>query len=236
MLRSLPGRGEGELAIMELRCTLSYESFHFLAKKLVVQSLKLSDGWELREVTSGAHRGKIYLVKNCTQQLDRRYVNLPQVEEEVSLEELAGDLSSLMEDKDVASIGARGEELGAAPQTTPTNVHLEYHIVHSYSYQVPLLYFNATYSNGKSLSLAETWQLLSVSSDADKWGVVTQQDHPYLGRPFYHVHPCHTATAMGRAKECLEDVEGTWNYLTSWLSMFGLMTGLCVPLGYATQH
>ena len=229
---------------MDWQCTLPYEDFQLLAKKLVEQSLKLSDGWQLREVSSGPHRDKVYLVKRCTQQLLPKEVGVPEVQEEVSLEvfleELAGDTSSLTEeDNDLASIGVNGrgeEHMGLTPRTMPINIYMEYHIVHSYSYQVPLLYFNATYSNGKPLSLAEIWRLLTVSSATDKWGVVTQQDHPYLGRPFCLVHPCHTASTMGKAKQCLGNVDGKWNYLTSWLSMFGLLTGLHVPLGYAAQH
>lgn len=216
---------------MEFQCTLQYENFQVFAEKFVEQSRRLNDGWELRTVASGAHKNKVYLVKSYAQGLPPGDAVLP---EDISLEELAGDTSSLEEDQDLASVGR--ENSGVASQTSPTAVHVEYHIVHSYSYEVPLLYFNATYSSGKPLSLAETWRLLSVSSGADKWGVVTQQEHPYLGRPFYHIHPCHTARAMGQAKECLADVDGTWDYLTSWLSMFGLLTGLRIPLGYAEQH
>ena len=86
-----------------------------------------------------------------------------------------------------------------------------------------------------------------------KWGLVTQQEHPLLFRPFYHIHPCHTATVMERAVQTHRpqggdedgagrDKEVVWedgfdrtpppHYLLSWLSMFGPVVGLSVPLSY----
>ena len=225
---------------MDQLCTLPYEHFKLFAKNLVENSQRLSDGWELRTVPTGVHRNNVYLVKKCTQELAQGENIEPELEEDLFLEELAGEDSMFLkeEDGDIAS-GHKVTlkcNMPEASQTTTTLIFMEYHVVHSNSYQVPVLYFNTTYSNGKSLSLAETWRLLSISSDVDKWGVVTQQEHPYLGRPFYHVHPCHTAQAMGKARGCLGDVDGNWNYLVSWLSMFGLLVGLHVPLGYAKSN
>ena len=155
-------------------------------------------------------------------------------EEDGDLLDLAGDTSMLSEDLDDASLEKR----------TDTFVQMEYHVIHSVSFQVPILYFNASYSNGQSLVISDVWELLSpefVLPESDRWGMVTQQEHPYLGRPFYHIHPCHTAGAMGRAVLCSTGKEGKeegeggagGNYLVTWLSTFGPVVGLTLPLEYA---
>lgn len=126
--------------------------------------------------------------------------------DEEDLGSLAGDTSCLVEDSDVAYLDRSASEI--INEEENCTVHVEYHILHSVSYQVPVLYFNAAFSNGQSLVLEDIWELLSsdfVSQKADRWRLVTQQEHPYLGRPFYHIHPCHTATVMGKAMQCLAD-------------------------------
>ena len=225
---------------MDPKLTLSYEDFERLAEGLVQRSRELGDGWELRETTSSRttpaanQNNPLYLVRKSTLTHKRTDSRLPGEETASDLDELAGDTSKIAEDEDgdVASLDrsggeGRGEEI----------VHMEYHVIHSPSYQVPTLYFNATYSNGQALSLEQVWDLLSanyVSQGADKWGVATQQEHPHLGRPFYHIHPCHTATVVGRAMQCChgDDASGN-NYLVTWLSTFAPVVGLEFSMKYA---
>lgn len=282
---------------------LPYDEFERYAKKFVAVSNKLKDGWKERRimVVSNPERETVFLVKSLSLLLDDDH---PLEEEEndhhhTSLEYLIGD-RGIEEEDDPAIMNSLGilqnscschsSVNSSSPESSPrvstsakspTSVHIEYHIVHSFSYEVPVLYFNATYSNGRQLSLEDTWRLLSkqfVSRDVDCWGMVSQQEHPILHCPFYHIHPCHTAKVMELATKTKETQvdnhnheaslptssavhvnegvatsiasssdggEGQGyrplqdcsrhnpNYLVTWLSMFGPLVGLNLPLEYA---
>ncbi len=236
---------------MDPKLTLSYEDFEGLAEKLVQRSKEIGDSWELRKTTSttpgpgsraqGVNNPLHYLVKKCTLVTRKRTELMPREEMASDLDDLAGDTSGIAEEEeaDVASLDrSRGE--GGRAEKGEWLVHMEYHVVHSVSYQVPILYFTASYLNGQALTLEQIWDLITpdyVSHGTDKWGMVTQQEHPYLGRPFYHIHPCHTATVVGRALQCSSRVGGdtppTSNYLMTWLSTFAPVVGLEFSIKYA---
>ncbi|XP_049785731.1 ubiquitin-like-conjugating enzyme ATG10 [Schistocerca cancellata] len=110
----------------------------------------------------------------------------------------------------------------------------EYHVLYNISYSVPVLYFNACFSDGSLFSLEQLWQLLSYNFkgtlEPQKWSVLTQQEHPVLGRPFFQLHPCRTA-------KFLEIFEGcSSNLLITWLSSVGPLVGLELPLQYSHEH
>ncbi|XP_061191966.1 ubiquitin-like-conjugating enzyme ATG10 isoform X1 [Saccostrea echinata] len=111
----------------------------------------------------------------------------------------------------------------------------EFHIVYSQSYNVPVLYFNAHFQNGKLLSLEEIWDMVPAvykeRLTQDRWTFISQQEHPLLGRPFYFLHPCHTADLM-RNIPALTDKR---QYIIAWLSAVGPVVGLQLPLEYG-QH
>ena len=185
--------------------TISYEEFLRLSVALHARSLEIGDAWELR--TSPQSKSSLqtrqYLVKKATR-LWKKVGRDEGKEGDVDEVALAGDTSCLVEESDVAYLD-RSTDKSICRDSA---VHIEYHVLHSVSYQVPVLYFNAAFSNGRSLVLEDIWGLLSpdlVSRKADRWKLVTQQEHPYLGRPFYHIHPCHTATVMGKAMQCFAD-------------------------------
>ncbi|PHU09141.1 hypothetical protein BC332_21001 [Capsicum chinense] len=70
----------------------------------------------------------------------------------------------------------------------------------SSSFKVPVLYFRAFCSDGEPLTIedlekdlpAYTAQRLAIS----KWTFITQEEHPYLNRPWYKLHPCGTSEWM----------------------------------------
>jgi len=211
---------------MKRQTIIEYEEFAEQARKFEKKAKALQEGWDLREVHSGPNKGHVYLVKQQILTLER-----DSDMKSFSLEDLVGDITGLCEPEDKATLENSKQDLDQA-------VHVEFHVVHSYSYLVPILYWNASFSDGKPLSRDEIWRLLQdVPANADKWGVVTQQEHPYLGRPFYYLHPCHTAEAMAGAEDSAassrDDYCGeSWDYLTSWLSMFGRIVGLSLPLEF----
>ena len=295
---------------------LSYDEFESCAREFVTISSKLGDGWEERsvQIPSSPERKTVFLVKRLSMVIsDSNDLEDQRENDHTRLERLEnGEGLHIEEEDDPAIIGSpspgnTSQHPSNLPDTDQTmspsvttsvaessnspllSAHVEYHIVHSFSYEVPVLYFTATYSNGRQLSLKDTWKLLSdhfVSSDMDRWGLVSQQEHPLLHCPFYHIHPCHTAKVMAQARKtrtgseemkvtvetegkggkrenkdlpnnvvaCSGGGDGRGrtsgveegeklneshlksepNYLLTWLSVFGPLVGLKVPLEYAT--
>ncbi|XP_070194566.1 ubiquitin-like-conjugating enzyme ATG10 isoform X5 [Littorina saxatilis] len=88
--------------------------------------------------------------------------------------------------------------------------------------------------HGKRLGLEEVWSRVPEEYQAriqdHKWATITQQEHPYLGTPFFTLHPCHTASLMSQ----VPDATDTRYYLIKWLSSVGPVVGLHLPPTYAT--
>ncbi|WZY96140.1 hypothetical protein YC2023_068469 [Brassica napus] len=114
--------------------------------------------------------------------------------------------------------------------------YYDYHIVHSASYMVPMLYFRGYSSDGKPLSLDVIKRDLPSSSVSllleSKWTFITQEEHPYLNRPWFKLHPCGTEEWIKLLSEssssdgCQIPVE---LYLVSWFSVVGQVVGLKIP-------
>ncbi|KAL8261947.1 hypothetical protein R6Q59_026001 [Mikania micrantha] len=73
----------------------------------------------------------------------------------------------------------------------------DFHVVLSSSYNVPVLYFRAYCSDGQPLNKDEIENNLPAESakmlKESKWTFITQEEHPYLNRPWYMLHPCGTS-------------------------------------------
>ena len=113
----------------------------------------------------------------------------------------------------------------------------EYHVVFSLSYNVPVLYFSAWTQDGQLLSLDDIWkQVPEIHQEFlsyDKWSFITQQEHPLLHRPFFLVHPCHTADMMKQLLKNSSAYETDFScYLTTWLSAVGPTVGIRLPLQF----
>ncbi|XP_070194565.1 ubiquitin-like-conjugating enzyme ATG10 isoform X4 [Littorina saxatilis] len=113
-------------------------------------------------------------------------------------------------------------------------VRCQFHVLYSHSYSVPVLFFNICRPDGKRLGLEEVWSRVPEEYQAriqdHKWATITQQEHPYLGTPFFTLHPCHTASLMSQ----VPDATDTRYYLIKWLSSVGPVVGLHLPPTYAT--
>lgn len=116
-------------------------------------------------------------------------------------------------------------------------VRYEFHVVYSSSYQVPVLYFRACYTDGKPLTLEEIWGSVNECYRdhllQGAWETITQQEHPLLGQPFFVLHPCRTAKFMTAVLPKAQQTKCPVNYITTWLSMVGPVVGLNLPLSYA---
>ncbi|XP_013098082.2 ubiquitin-like-conjugating enzyme ATG10 [Stomoxys calcitrans] len=103
--------------------------------------------------------------------------------------------------------------------TTNDLLQIEYHIVYSVSYQVPIMYFQAHYSDGKMIKLDDAWQIFhsnrnSQYSREDMLGILTQMEHPILFKPYMCLHPCRTA-------EILAQTPLSKNRLLTFVSVMG---------------
>ncbi|XP_024020854.1 ubiquitin-like-conjugating enzyme ATG10 isoform X2 [Morus notabilis] len=115
--------------------------------------------------------------------------------------------------------------------------YYDFHLVHSASYRVPVLFFRAYTTDGQPLVLDEIEKDLPASSAEilleSKWTFITQEDHPHLNRPWYKLHPCGTSewmkllfqsdTSMANKGVAIE------LYIVSWLSVVGQVFGLRIP-------
>ena len=181
--------------------TLTYAEFEHCAREIVACSDRLRAGWELRSIRPTADPAKtVFLVKKST--LVTQSENKDPVEPLLCVPE-----DSVEDCGDPATLHVQSTKAG---QLALMSVHLEYHVVYSTSYEVPVLYFTAAFQSGKQLPLKDIWSLISdtyVSAESDRWGLITQNEHPLLSRPFYHIHPCHTAQVMAAALSCAGDHE-----------------------------
>ncbi|KAG2180313.1 hypothetical protein INT44_003315, partial [Umbelopsis vinacea] len=115
----------------------------------------------------------------------------------------------------------------------------EYHIVYSTTYCVPVLYFNAYFSDGSFLSRNDLEQLVFSKIHVEalrtnsliQQGAISQHDHPILGQPFFYVHPCDTSALMAQLQ-----IEDELSYIISWLSFFGPPVGLYIDPIYVQKN
>ncbi|KAJ2198859.1 E2-like conjugating enzyme atg10 [Coemansia sp. RSA 355] len=113
---------------------------------------------------------------------------------------------------------------------------IEYHVVYSASWRVPVLYVRVHTNAGVEMDCTRVTDMLVTDSkvrgamDAVEFGgALGIQDHPELNEPFMYLHPCHTATLL-RAVAPAHGVEiDQRNYISSWLSLTGAAVGLFLP-------
>ncbi|XP_068665057.1 ubiquitin-like-conjugating enzyme ATG10 isoform X2 [Aristolochia californica] len=107
----------------------------------------------------------------------------------------------------------------------------DFHIVYSSSYRVPVLYFYA-YRNGQPLGLGDIEHSLPPHSmkilQEARWTYMTREEHPYLNRPWFMLHPCGTSDWMKLLfdRNLLANDLIVNQYLLSWLSVVGQAIGL----------
>ncbi|CAN4086104.1 unnamed protein product [Withania somnifera] len=117
--------------------------------------------------------------------------------------------------------------------------HYDFHVVYSPSFRVPVLYFRAYCSDGELAAIedlekdfpAYTAQELAIS----KWTFITQEEHPYLNRPWYILHPCGTSDWMkllfsNEPSVVSQGGVAFEKYLTSWFSVVSPIVGFKIPL------
>ncbi|KAG7007199.1 hypothetical protein G7Y79_00011g030970 [Physcia stellaris] len=161
------------------------------------------------------------------------------------------------EEEDEDAEGDNDQSAIHHPSQTSSQTSVAYSIIHSPTYQVPVLYFSfrnlpSTYNPN---SLDTVYQLLApkeTRQDLESFGVmgaismavstsntsqpstktdVKLQNHPITDFPCFFIHPCNTAEAMG---ELLRGrAVGAFEYLLIWLGLVGSCVGLFVPKEFA---
>lgn len=124
----------------------------------------------------------------------------------------------------IEGIHLEDDDTATLDVTNIQSICYHYNIVYSESYQVPVMYFTASHQDGRQLQLEQIWDQMILSSNVvDKLSTLTQTEHPLLGIPCYHVHPCNTATMMSSVLDNkMEDsdiMKWQTRYLMMWLSL-----------------
>ncbi|XP_077226601.1 ubiquitin-like-conjugating enzyme ATG10 isoform X2 [Tasmannia lanceolata] len=113
----------------------------------------------------------------------------------------------------------------------------DFHIVYSPSYRVPVLYCRGYRCDGHPLEFEDIKKQLSLHSSRmlkeAEWTFMTQEEHPYLNRPWFTLHPCGTSDWMkllflGHTTPIKDVIIN--QYLISWLSVVGQAVGLRITL------
>ncbi|XP_006664049.1 ubiquitin-like-conjugating enzyme ATG10 [Oryza brachyantha] len=120
-------------------------------------------------------------------------------------------------------------------QSSSDNVHVyDYHVVYSFSYKVPVLYFQGHHAGGQLLTLDEIKEDLPSHSlkilGESKWTFITREEHPHSSRPWFTLHPCGTSDCMKLLLEGIAEKDQQLQYLPAWLSVVGQAVGLNIPL------
>ena len=208
---------------------LSADEFCAAAEWFVTKSKQIGDGWECIAPTANGPQYELYLQKKTLTKIsliidtgdEERQQNVG------SLEII--DVGDVIDEYDLGSTDG-----GDASDSSNVTCQLEYHVLYSPSYCVPVMYFNAYKPNGQLLALDDLWSAVRARTRHDLqpeslWTFLTQQEHPILGRPYFFVHPCHTADLMkqinGRGLTPNE-------YLVSWISTVGHFVYLDLSISY----
>lgn len=218
--------------------TINYEEFKTACREFLKLSEKLGDTWKLRYDIQDKDAVCIHKIQYT------EGVSCEGSKGKTDCDEKSQHKEEGNENQDEEEEEPEPEDLSVVEQTHMIKLFTtyDYHIVYSLSHSVPALYFNAWHPSGKLLTLDEVWDRVDATHKdqiiSNKWGTLTQVEHPLLGQPYFQLHPCNTAKLMGQV---MPEPASAWTsvalrtYLVSWLSMFGPPVGLELPLCYFSQ-
>ncbi|XP_026763620.2 ubiquitin-like-conjugating enzyme ATG10 [Galleria mellonella] len=108
-----------------------------------------------------------------------------------------------------------------------TLLRAEFVIFYNLSYGVPSFSFNIWNSAGVLLTLEDirTMSFITIKRE-DFYSVITQQEHRLFLRPYFVMHPCHTATLLATLKNKSK------NIIVTFLSLITPLLRLKLPFEY----
>jgi ubiquitin-like-conjugating enzyme ATG10 len=206
---------------------ITQEDFHQQCKEFVNRPSAVKQGWTWNE--------KGYCSLEQVHCLAREFIFSNNNSEQCDIDD--DETLEDIDEEDVSVIPSCTVSTTSSNDTIP--ICFKYHILFSESFQVPVLYFNAY--NAQDSSLLSREQVLNFvtnenqkksglipSEDLNPYTMITQGEHLILGTIFYYIHPCETANLMDMVLST--STTGTLNYIVSWLSFFGRLVSLNVPL------
>lgn len=144
-------------------------------------------------------------------------------------------------DDDVETFYDDDDDAIATPKVPSSNdtadarrILVEYSIVWSTTYQVPVLYFNlweecgtkkSSFTAGVSEIVRSFERRVGIENDTNTIkmnALLSQGEHPLLGVSAWYLHPCKTANVM----ETIVPREQRSDYLKAWLALYGSFAGL----------
>ncbi|KAJ5678607.1 hypothetical protein N7462_006851 [Penicillium macrosclerotiorum] len=114
------------------------------------------------------------------------------------------------------------------------NLQIDYEVLLSPTYQVPVLYFTVRWNNHQGpLGLEAVYQYVVPEPHRKKlqsvgvMGGISCGYLPESGAPAFFIHPCNTADAMAQIADAQSITP--WVYLLIWLGLVGPSVNLHVP-------
>ncbi|XP_053612421.1 ubiquitin-like-conjugating enzyme ATG10 [Plodia interpunctella] len=103
-------------------------------------------------------------------------------------------------------------------------------IFYNLHYGVPAFSFNIWNSSGVLLTLDEIREMTFVKiKEKDFYTVITQQEHPLFSRPYFVMHPCHTAELIHMFKNSSN------NIIVTFLGLITPLLNINLPMGYGVS-
>jgi len=75
-------------------------------------------------------------------------------------------------------------------------IQWDFSIVYSETYRAPVLYFRVQNLEGSPCGRSKVLDLLPSQAIIDSWDFVSQEEHPFLGIPYFFLHPCQASTRL----------------------------------------
>ncbi|KAJ5085646.1 Atg10p [Penicillium argentinense] len=180
-----------------------------------------------QDVTSIKIARQIEIQSNTT----AKNMNLQEAETSEASEALT------LEDEDPHTKGYRSANTSPQEAVIRTSgkpsLHIDYDIVLSPTYQVPVLYFTIREANQGPVGLDTVYQYVVPElyrkevKSVGVMGGISFGYHPVSGAPAFFVHPCNTADAMGHIADAQSVTPVT--YLLIWLGLVGPCVSLHIP-------
>ena len=199
---------------------ITWQGFAKGAKHILLVSQTIRDGWQLR----GS------LDEDCGGYLARRIDSLVRAASFSATGEVPSPSASAissMNDEDEEEDPSRLNLLIPVPEDLNDRTQLvfkEFHVIYNVAHEVPTVFFKVMTEGGSSLPIEYLWKEFICKQNLDpsymdRLRTLTQQEHPFLGDPWYYLHPCNTSNLMGQIPATLDDENHKdKRYLVGWMS------------------